>query len=135
MNFLLKSEKNPQKRRFIKWTNLFNICVILCRCFKERNVEWVCILFCRGIINYFFRCLLINWLNSVNKVLIFTISHLFPTKSLFTDSDAYLSISWSHCLTLLKESWSILRNNLEHVRNVLYKFTNFSFILKVVEKT
>ena len=102
-------------------TDLFNICVILCRCFKERNVEWVCILFCRGVINYFFRCLLINWLNRESRKLIFTISHLFPTKSLFTDSDAYLSISWSHCLTLLNESWSILRNNLEYGRKLLYE--------------
>lgn len=32
------------------------------------------------------------------------ISLLFPTRSLFTPSVAYRSISWSHCLTWLKES-------------------------------
>ena len=35
------------------------------------------------------------------------ISLLFPTSSLFTPSVAYLSISCSHCLTLLKESMSV----------------------------
>ena len=39
---------------------------------------------------------------------ILTISHLLPTRSLLTDSDAYLSISCSHCFTLLNESWSII---------------------------
>ena len=31
-------------------------------------------------------------------------SHLLPTKSLFTPSAAYLSISWTQCFTLLKDS-------------------------------
>lgn len=34
-------------------------------------------------------------------------SHLFPTRSLFTFSLAYRSISFNHCLTLLKLSWSV----------------------------
>lgn len=31
-------------------------------------------------------------------------SDLLPTRSLLTPSDAYLSISWSHCLTFVKVS-------------------------------
>ena len=34
-------------------------------------------------------------------------SHLLPTRSLFTFSHAYRSISWSHCFTLLKDSLSV----------------------------
>ena len=34
-------------------------------------------------------------------------SILLPTRSLLTDSQAYLSISWSHCLTLLNDSASV----------------------------
>lgn len=46
--------------------------------------------------------------NSWQIFKILTISHLLPTRSLLTDSDAYLSISCSHCFTLLNESWSII---------------------------
>eukprot|EP00438_Fugacium_kawagutii_P027347 Skav236352 [mRNA] locus=scaffold918:182877:186306:- [translate_table: standard] len=34
-------------------------------------------------------------------------SHLLPTNSLFTPSAAYLSISWTQCFTLLKDSLSV----------------------------
>ncbi len=34
-------------------------------------------------------------------------SDLLPTSSLLTPSDAYRSISWSHCLTFVKESITI----------------------------
>ena len=39
-------------------------------------------------------------------------SDLLPTRSLFTPSEAYRSISWSHCFTLVKLSdhWGMSTN-------------------------
>ena len=45
---------------------LFNICIVLGRRLKERNVERVCILFCRCVIDYFFRCLYCSSLSKMD---------------------------------------------------------------------
>ena len=111
---------------------LFNVGIIFSRSFKEGNVEGIRVFFSRCVIHHFFRSLKITVFtdnktfknpiqntntNQISRRLklqnycipkdqkkLFTISHLFPTRSLLTDSDAYRSISWSHCLTLLNES-------------------------------
>ena len=45
--------------------------------------------------------------DSVSTCFLETRSDLLPTSSLFTPSEAYLSISCSHCFTLLNDSLSV----------------------------